>query len=69
MKSDLTREERAKIIYDMCLTWRHDFGLIKENDASSLVSGITKDERDWIWHKMSQIFENVISPLLNRESE
>lgn len=49
-----TREE---IITSMCLTWRHDYGIDKKS-----FSGTTKEERDLLWNKMAQIFDNDISP-------
>ena len=57
-----TREE---IIASMCLTYRHDFNLIVENDeAMYSLSGITRNERQHIWNTMSQIYDNDIGPLL-----
>ena len=59
-----TREE---IINSMCYTWRHDFGLDKDDD--SLSSGMTAMERVLLWNAMAQIFDNDISPLLDEAND
>ncbi len=57
-----TREE---IIHNMCMTYRHDFDLVVENDeAMYSLSGITRNERQRIYNDMSQIFDNDIAPIL-----
>jgi len=55
-----TREE---IIDSMCMTFRHDYGLvISEDDRMySLMSGMTENERKALWHSMAQIFDNDIA--------
>ena len=57
-----TREE---IITSMCYTYRHDYGLDKPvgNSFSHLItSGMTDQERQWLWAVMAQIFDNDIAP-------
>ena len=49
---------RREIITDMCFTWRHDFGLIKEESS---ISGMSREERDSLWNRMAQIFDNCIA--------
>ena len=58
-----TREE---IINNMCMTFRHDYGLeISEDDRMyTLMSGMTKREREDLYKTMAQIFDNDIAPLL-----
>ncbi len=58
-----TREE---IINNMCMTFRHDYGLeISEDDRMyTLMSGMTKQEREALYRDMAQIFDNDIAPLL-----
>jgi hypothetical protein len=56
---------REQIITDMCYTWRHDYGLDKqEHDGpGGLIScGLTQDERDRLWRQMAQLFDNNIAP-------
>ena len=59
-----TREE---IINDMCLTFRHDYGLvISEDDRMyTLNSGMTEREREALYRDMSQIFDNDIAPYMD----
>ncbi len=58
-----TREE---IINNMCMTFRHDYGLeISEDDRMyTLMSVMTKREREELYNTMAQIFDNDIAPLL-----
>ena len=62
-----TREE---IINNMCMTFRHDYGLeISEDDRMyTLMSGMTKREREDLYKTMAQIFDNDIAPLLETAS-
>lgn len=55
---------REQIISNMCLTYRHDYGLtISEDDKMyTLSSGVTELERKNIWNTMAQIFDNDIAP-------
>lgn len=57
-----TREE---IITAMCYTWRHDYGLDRqEHDGpGGLISmGLTTAQREILRQKMEQIFDNDIAP-------
>ena len=57
---------REQIINSMCMTFRHDYGLvISEDDRMySLMSGMTENERKALWRSMEQIFDNDIAPLI-----
>jgi hypothetical protein len=48
---------RERIISDMCVTWRHDFGLLEVN------------EREYLWNQMAQIYDNVIAPRVTSREE
>jgi hypothetical protein len=61
----MNQTEVDKLIYDMCMTYRHDFGLNKEPDDPPWVAGMTHIERQGLIKTMRQIFENNIKPLLN----
>ena len=53
---------REQIITDMCYTWRHDYGLIKESHEVDLISsGMTDRERGMLWNAMAQLFDNCIA--------
>lgn len=57
---------REQIINNMCMTFRHDYGLvISEDDRMyTLMSGMTERERESLYRDMAQIFDNNIAPLL-----
>lgn len=57
---------REQIISDMCYTWRHDYGLTK-HEEDILSSGMTEIERKALWSQMEQLYEHVISPLLQHQ--
>jgi len=61
----MNQTEVDKLIYDMCMTYRHDFGLNKDPDDPPWVAGMTDIERQGLIKTMRQIFENNIKPLLN----
>ena len=52
------------------MTFRHDYGLeISEDDKMySLMSGMTKQEREGLYRQMSQIFDNDIAPHMEFKS-
>lgn len=57
---------REEIINSMCLTFRHDYGLVISEDERmySLNSGMTKLEQEALYRDMSQIFDNDIAPYM-----
>lgn len=61
----MNQTEVDKLIYDMCMTYRHDFGLNKDPNDPPWVAGMTDIERQGLIKTMRQIFENNIKPLLN----
>ena len=56
-----TKEE---IIHDMCMTYRHDFGLRKSPNDPPWVAGMTEDDAKSLYKVMEQIYNNDIEPLL-----
>ena len=62
---------REQIIHNMCMTYRHDYGLtISEDDKMyTLNSGVTELERKYIWQQMTQIFDNDIAPYMDFKNE
>jgi hypothetical protein len=52
---------REQIITSMCYTWRHDYGLRKDDDTI-LNAGMTESEARLMWQQMSQLFDNDIAP-------
>lgn len=54
---------RESTITNMCYTYRHDYGLIKSQTGGNM-SGMTEDERIYLWNTMAQIFDNDIAPYM-----
>lgn len=57
-----TREE---IITSMCYSWRHDYGLVVDAHERPFTSGMTVDERVFLYNQMAQIFDKDIAPYVN----
>ena len=55
--------DRENTITNMCFTFRHDYGIIKP-EAGGISSGMTVDERTYLWNTMAQIFDNDIAPYM-----
>ena len=58
---------REQIIHSMCMTYRHDYGLVKHEDPGGydfpgITAGMTEKERKALWNTMAQIFDNDIAP-------
>lgn len=59
------QKTREQIITSMCYTWRHDYGLERqEHDGPGglITAGLTIAEREFLWKQMAQIFDNDIAP-------
>ena len=56
--------DRAAVIEAMCLTWRHDFGLDRINDALLVGCGMSEGERDFLRREMGQLFDYHFAPAL-----
>lgn len=48
---------REQIVHSMCMTWRHDYGLLPEH------------ERNVLFSRMAQIFDNDIAYELMMQSD
>jgi hypothetical protein len=60
--------EREKTIHDMCMTYRHDYGLRKQPDEPSWTSGMTEEDARMLYKTMEQIYTNNIEPLLKKQN-
>jgi hypothetical protein len=56
-----TREE---IIHSMCMTYRHDYGLRKEDTDPPWTSGMTLKDSESLYKVMEQLYDNNIAPIL-----
>lgn len=69
---------REQIIHNMCMTYRHDYGIIKDppykarpgmtDFVDSISSGMYQVEREALWRQMAQIFDNDIAPYMEFKS-
>ena len=59
---------REKTIHDMCMTYRHDYGLRKQPDEPSWTSGMTEEDAKMLYKTMEQIYTNNIEPLLRKQN-
>lgn len=55
---------KEEIIHDMCMTYRHDYGLRKGDNDPPWTSGMTEDDARMLYKTMEQIYNNNIEPLL-----
>lgn len=56
-----TKEE---IIHDMCMTYRHDYGLRKLDTDPPWTAGMTEQDAKMLYKTMEQIYTNDIEPIL-----
>jgi hypothetical protein len=59
----MASRSREDIITNMCMTWRHDYGLDRD-ECSPVPCGMTPGERAQLWRQMAQIFDNDIAPFM-----
>ena len=57
-------KERKQIIHDMCMTYRHDFGLRKDPNDPPWTAGMTEQDAKMLYKTMEQIYDNDIAPIV-----
>ena len=60
----MNSRNREQIIHEMCLTYRHDYGLDRDPSDPPWCAGMTPDERAGLYRTMAQIYDNNIAPLV-----
>jgi hypothetical protein len=65
----MNTKTREQIITDMCYTWRHDYGLERHPDDAPFVAGMLQSERESLWQRMAQLFDNNIQPYMEFKNE
>jgi hypothetical protein len=55
---------KEEIIYNMCMTYRHDYGLRKDPNEPPWTAGMTEQDAIMLYKTMEQIYNNNIEPLL-----
>jgi hypothetical protein len=58
-------KSKEEIIHDMCMTYRHDYGLRKKPNEPSWTSGMTEEDAKMLYKTMEQIYTNNIEPMLS----
>lgn len=54
---------KNEIIHDMCMTYRHDYGLKKSPNDPPWVAGMTDEERLGLYKTMEQLYEHHVKPM------
>lgn len=57
-------KSKEEIIHSMCFTYRHDYGLRKEDTDPPWTSGMTLKDSESLYKVMEQIYDNNIAPVL-----
>jgi hypothetical protein len=60
---------KEQIIHDMCLTYRHDYGLRKLKGEPNWTSGMTEQDARMLYKTMEQIYNNNIEPIIDHYKE
>ena len=58
-------KSKQEIIHDMCMTYRHDYGLRKEPNDPPWTAGMTDNDAKMLYKTMEQIYNNNIEPIIN----
>jgi hypothetical protein len=61
--------EKTKTIHEMCMTYRHDYGLRKDPNDPPWTSGMTEEDAKMLYKTMEQIYTNNIEPLIRKYNE
>ena len=56
---------KEQIITSMCYTYRHDYGLHKEQNEPNWTSGMTAKDAEMLYKTMEQIYNNNIEPIID----
>lgn len=57
-------KDKEQIITDMCYTYRHDYGLRKEDGEPNWTAGMTEQDAKLLYKTMEQIYNNNIEPII-----
>ena len=57
-------KEKEQIITDMCYSYRHDYGLRKQEGDPTWTSGMTEQDAKMLYKTMEQIYNNNIEHLI-----
>jgi len=57
---------KEQIIHDMCMTYRHDYGLRKIDGEPNWTAGMTEQDAKMLYKVMEQIYNNNIEPIIEQ---
>lgn len=57
-------KDKQQLIHNMCMTYRHDYGLRKLPSDPSWVAGMTEEDAKMLYKTMEQIYNNDIEPMI-----
>jgi len=62
-------KNKEQIIHDMCMTYRHDYGLRKADNEPNWTAGMTEQDAKMLYKTMEQIYNNDIEPIIDHYKE
>ena len=62
-------KNKEQIIHDMCMTYRHDYGLRKNDNEPNWTAGMTEQDAKMLYKTMEQIYTNNIEPIIDHYKE
>lgn len=57
-------KSKEEIVHNMCLTYRHDYGLRKQDNDPPWTAGMTEYDAKMLYKTMEQIYDNDIAPVV-----
>lgn len=61
----MTDEE---IIHNLCMTYRHDYGLRKQPGEPSWTAGMTEEDAKMLYKVMEQLYTSCFKPLIEEKN-
>lgn len=62
-------KSKEEVIHDMCMTYRHDYGLRKLPTDPPWTAGMTEEDAKMLYKVMEQIYNNDIAPLVQEAKD
>ena len=62
-------KDKEQIIHDMCMTYRHDYGLRKKDNEPNWTAGMTEQDAKMLYKTMEQIYNNNVEPIIDHYKE
>ena len=62
-------KDKEQIIHEMCMTYRHDYGLRKKDGEPNWTSGMTEQDAKMLYKTMEQIYNNNVEPIIDHYKE